>query len=187
MIQDILLCDLLEIGSGGKSLSMLKGTVFILVLGTSVLQMNRSVTKTTQCLVWRHIEDSDQPGHQPSLCALWVANDPNLLLIRLSTCSGWTESSLDTQVIFLVLSWSALQKLTQGKLYPRIFYRPVALFQCSPACVLVCHVTTYFSIKYHQVDVSCYYFILRIIKFDIFISCVLFCLFSIPGSQHTGS
>ena len=73
-------------------------------------------------------EDSDQPGHPPSLirvfavrihpvwsesllCAQWVATDlaffmwPAKALIRLGGCPGWSETSLAAQAILLVLSW----------------------------------------------------------------------------------
>ena len=58
-------------------------------------------------------EDSDQPGHLPSLirvCAVrlkqnWVLSYPMSAQRRLSGCPGWSESSLETKVILLVLSW----------------------------------------------------------------------------------
>ena len=60
-------------------------------------------------------EDSDQPGHSPSLISLHWQHDealsPKLLikhtaktLIRLGGCPGWSESSLGTQIILLDLS-----------------------------------------------------------------------------------
>ena len=48
---------------------------------------------------------------QSSQCTQWVAMDPVLLhvdsedSIRLGGCPGWSESSLGTRVIMLVLSW----------------------------------------------------------------------------------
>ena len=61
-------------------------------------------------------EDSDQPEHPPSLIsqscppeAKFVPKLPNErtaeTLIRLGGCPGWSESSLGTKVILLVLSW----------------------------------------------------------------------------------
>ena len=61
-------------------------------------------------------EDSDQPGHQPSLIRIfavrmkkaWVLSYPNELtaktLIRLGGCPGWSESSLGAHFSLLVLS-----------------------------------------------------------------------------------
>ena len=60
-------------------------------------------------------EDSDQPGHLPSLIRVlavhmkkaWVLSYPlsaQRRLIRLGGCPGWSESSLGA-VILLVLSW----------------------------------------------------------------------------------
>ena len=59
-------------------------------------------------------EDSDQPGHPPSLIRVfavrmnkaWVLSYPlsaQRLLIRLGGCSGWSESLLFAQTILLVL------------------------------------------------------------------------------------
>ena len=75
-------------------------------------------------------EDSDQPGHPPSLIRIsavrlkqtWALSYPvcaqrrlwsdwvecpgwSETLIRLGGCPGWSESSLGTKVILLVLSW----------------------------------------------------------------------------------
>ena len=61
-------------------------------------------------------EDSDQPGHPPSLisqhCPPEAKVGPKLpiertakTLIRLGGCPGWSESSLGTKVILFVFSW----------------------------------------------------------------------------------
>ena len=61
-------------------------------------------------------EDSDQPGHPPSLIRVfavrikkaWVLSYPlsaKRRLIRLGACPGWSESSLGAHAILLVLSW----------------------------------------------------------------------------------
>ena len=61
-------------------------------------------------------EDSDQPGHLPSLIKVftvrmkkaWVLSYPlstQLRLIRLGGCAGWSESLLGTHAILFVLSW----------------------------------------------------------------------------------
>ena len=61
-------------------------------------------------------EDSDQPGHPPSLISVfavrkkkaWVLSYPlsaHWRLIRLGGCPGWSESSLGAHAILLVLSW----------------------------------------------------------------------------------
>ena len=47
---------------------------------------------------------------ESSLCAQWVRNQAFFIrtvntLIRLGGCPGWSESSLDAQTLFLVLSW----------------------------------------------------------------------------------
>ena len=63
-------------------------------------------------------EDSDQPGHPPSLIRVfavrmkkaWVLSYPLSAqgrLIRLGGCPGWSESSLGTHAILLVLSWGS--------------------------------------------------------------------------------
>ena len=68
-------------------------------------------------------EDSDQPGHPPSLIWVfavrmkkpWVLSYPlstQRRLIRLGRCTGWSESSLGAQVILLVLSWGGSYILT---------------------------------------------------------------------------
>ena len=62
-------------------------------------------------------EESDQPGHPPSLIRVFAVRmkNPWVLgytliaqwrLIRLGRCPGWSESSLGAQVILLVLSCS---------------------------------------------------------------------------------
>ena len=61
-------------------------------------------------------EDSDQPGHPPSLISLHCALNGYLrtkaffmrtakTLIKLGGCPGWSESLLGTHAISLVLSW----------------------------------------------------------------------------------
>ena len=67
-------------------------------------------------------EDSDRPGHLPSLIRVfavrikkaWVLSYPlsaQRSLIRLGGCPGWSESSLDAHVSMLVLSWGCLFSL----------------------------------------------------------------------------
>ena len=63
-------------------------------------------------------EDSDEPGHPPSLISLRCPNGkkswgPELptertakALIRLGGCPGWSESSLGAHAILLVLPWA---------------------------------------------------------------------------------
>ena len=62
-------------------------------------------------------KESDQAGHPPSLISLRCALSGSLrtqaffmrtvkTLIRLGGCPGWSESSLGTHAILLVLSWS---------------------------------------------------------------------------------
>ena len=61
-------------------------------------------------------EDSDQPGHPPSLISLPCPHEKSLgpelhieriakTLIRLGECPGWSESSLGAHSLSLVLSW----------------------------------------------------------------------------------
>ena len=66
----------------------------------------------TNIITWAHGEDSDQPGHPPSLISLrCVPKDsqgPNASSCgqrrhRSDGCPGWSESLLDAQVILLVL------------------------------------------------------------------------------------
>ena len=78
------------------------------------VKISRSMTKPNN-LTFAPIEDSDQPGHPPSLIRVftvrmkkaWVLSYPlsaQRRLIRLGGCLGWSESSLGAQFIFLVLS-----------------------------------------------------------------------------------
>ena len=66
----------------------------------------------TNKMVCAPSEDSDQPGHPPSL--IWVlavsmkkawAFSAQLRLIRLGGCLSWPESLLSAHVILSVLSW----------------------------------------------------------------------------------
>ena len=68
----------------------------------SKMNMSRNMTKATKCAP---SEDSDQPGHPPSLVGAfavrmkkaWVLSFPlsaQRRLIRLGRCPGWYESSL---------------------------------------------------------------------------------------------
>ena len=81
------------------------------------INLRRLMTKPA---LWSSSEDTDQPGHPPSLIPnlIWVfavrskgSWGPNLSLcgqrrlIRLGTCPGWSEFSLTAKVILLVLSW----------------------------------------------------------------------------------
>ena len=70
----------------------------------------------TNKMVCAPCENSDQPGHLPSLIRVfairmkkhWVLSYPSSLLrtlIRLGGCPGWSESSLGVHTILLVLSW----------------------------------------------------------------------------------
>ena len=68
-------------------------------------------------------EDSDQPGHPPSLIRVfavrmkkgWILSYPlsaKWRLIRLGGCPGWSESSLGAQIILLVLSWGGSNEIS---------------------------------------------------------------------------
>ena len=74
-------------------------------------------------------EDSDQPGHPPSLIRAfavcmtkaWVLSYPlsaQRRLIKLGGCPGWSESSLRTVVLFLSwggsYAWSSFKSLAIG-------------------------------------------------------------------------
>ena len=70
----------------------------------------------TNKMVCAPSEDSDQPGHPPSLIRVfavrmkkvWVLSYPlsaQWRLIRLGRCPGWSESPLGAHAILLVLSW----------------------------------------------------------------------------------
>ena len=52
-------------------------------------------------------EDSDQPGHPPSLIRVFAVRMKNawFLSYPLSGCPGWSEYSLGAHAILLVLSW----------------------------------------------------------------------------------
>ena len=72
--------------------------------------MSRDMTKTTCVLS----EDSDQPGHPPSLIRVFAVHMKKALvlsyplsaqwrLIRLGGCSGWSESSLGGRTVTLLV------------------------------------------------------------------------------------
>ena len=61
----------------------------------------------TSKMAWVPSKDSDQPGHPPSP--------------RLGWCLGWSESSLGTHVILLVLSWGGSIHLYHWDHYPRLY------------------------------------------------------------------
>ena len=92
--------------------------------------LSRLMIKPTKWHTFAPSEDSDQPGHLPSLIRvfavrikkagvlsyplsaqrrLWSdwadAQADSKTLIRLGGCPGWSESSLGAHVILLVLSW----------------------------------------------------------------------------------
>ena len=89
----------------------------------SLLEYMMKKRKLTWAASWQNqqndcapSEDSDQPGHLPSLMRVlavrmnkaWVLCYPlsaQQKLIRLGGCSGWSESSLGAHAILLVLSW----------------------------------------------------------------------------------
>ena len=79
------------------------------------MKIERRHDKTNKMIV-APSEDSDQHGHPPSLIRVfafrlkqyWVLSYPlsaQRRLIGLGGCLGWSESSLDSKVILLVLSW----------------------------------------------------------------------------------
>ena len=86
---------------------------FFFGLRSRLEYLSRSMTKPTK---WHApSEDSDQPGHPPSLISLRCALNVQLrtqgsstwtakTLIRLRWCLSWSESSLEAKVILLVLS-----------------------------------------------------------------------------------
>ena len=93
-----------------------------------------SMYDKTNKMIFAPSEDSDQPGHPPSLirvfaCAQWVANLPKLsscgqrrlwsdwakTLIRLGGCPGWSEFSLGAQTILLVLSLGGWYYICSGR------------------------------------------------------------------------
>ena len=68
-----------------------------------------------------HSEDSDQPGHLPSLIRVFAMCSTKALfmrrakmLIRLGGCPGWSKSSLGAHVILLVLLWGGSSFLQLG-------------------------------------------------------------------------
>ena len=94
----------LQIIQSSKQLSLCHLTT---VIRLSVYRYrSRFMTNPTKWLAPR--EDSDQPGHPPSLIRVfairmkkaWTLSHPlcaERRLIRLSGCPGWSESSLDAQ------------------------------------------------------------------------------------------
>ena len=97
----------------------------------------------TNKMIYAPSEDSDQPGHPPSLirvfavCSMssWgpkVSSCRQQRLIRLGRCPGWSESWLSAQVILLVLSWG-------GSLMPVNYDYTVlsAMSDCQPGCLSV--------------------------------------------------
>ena len=83
-------------------------------------------------------EDSDQPGHPPSLIRVfvvrmkkaWMLSYPisaQRRLIRLGGCPGWSESSLGAHAILLVLSCrGSYKRVTWNNTL--IVHQPVPLF-----------------------------------------------------------
>ena len=78
-------------------------------------QLSHLMTKPTK-MAYVPSEDSDQPGHLPSLIRAfavrmkkaWVFSYPlsaQRRLIRLGGCPGWSESLFGAHAILLVLSW----------------------------------------------------------------------------------
>ena len=78
-------------------------------------------------------EDSDQPGHPPSLIRVFVvrlmgSKGPKLSscgqrrLIRLGGCPGWSESSLGAHAILLVLSWGGSHSTRSEMLWSATFF-----------------------------------------------------------------
>ena len=94
----------------------------ILSINKILMSNSHNLTAYLSCLMTKtnkmactHSEDSDLPGHPPSLISLRCSHQESLCpflpiectantLIRLGGCPGWSESSLGT-VILLVLSW----------------------------------------------------------------------------------
>ena len=82
------------------------------------LGVNEPLHDKTNKITFVHSEDSDQPGHLPSLISLRCPHEETLgpklpiewtakTLIRLGKCPGWSESSLGAQIILLVVSWGS--------------------------------------------------------------------------------
>ena len=80
----------------------------------SLLYVIISLCMTKPTKWWAPSEDSNQPGHPPSLISLSCPREERLVpllpfehkaktLVRLGGCPGWSESSLGAQVILLVL------------------------------------------------------------------------------------
>ena len=93
-----------------------QATLICVMAGTTTELFERAHDKSNK-MSCAPSKDSDQPGHLPSLIRvfavrlkkLWVLSYPlssQKRLIRLGGCPGWSESSLGTHAIFLVLSCS---------------------------------------------------------------------------------
>ena len=82
----------------------------------NVLAMYEPSHDKTNKMTCAPSEDSDQPGHPPSLISLHCLHEEAVgpwlpierlakTLIRLGGCPGWSESLLGAYAILLVLSW----------------------------------------------------------------------------------
>ena len=86
-------------------------------------------------------EDSDQPGHPPSLIRVFADRMKKALVLSYPLSAqrrlirlGGSESSLGVLSFLLVLSWGGSNMATgSGK-----FYAVLQAFQCSFSCVLEC-------------------------------------------------
>ena len=80
------------------------------MLGTQLQSIHEPPHDKTNKMSIAPSEDKDQPVHPPSLIRVFAVRISYPLsalrrLIRLGGCPGWSESSLGTKVILLVLSW----------------------------------------------------------------------------------
>ena len=86
------------------------------MLGTQLQGIHEPPHDKTNKMAIAPSEDTDHPVHPPSLISLRCPHEQTLgpqlpiertmnTLIRLGGCPGWSESSLGTKAILLVLSW----------------------------------------------------------------------------------
>ena len=84
----------------------------MLTIGMSQTAEHEPLHDKTNKMACAASEDSDQPGHPPSLIRVFAVrmmkaltlSYPGKTLIRLGGCPGWSESSLGAYAILLVLS-----------------------------------------------------------------------------------
>ena len=115
-------------------------------------------------------EDSDQPGHPPSLIRVfavrmkkaWVLSYPlsaQRRLIRLSGCPGWSESSLGAQSLCWFFRPDMTEKLLTGKLSLNTNKQTLLILSCRSswglwACPCHCPCRSLWNLQITRTDIK---------------------------------